>query len=140
MLNIHHCITGFFNMTFFTVFSESEVPILTTHQAPTVMKGIDLIIFLNCNSIFAICQFHSIWFNVSFALEPEATEAKPKKDTQKKGIVICIDLKMYFFPPVTLTCKDLKQVITSDLQFQNQLHQKKKTKQLLRRRVRTSLK
>jgi len=31
--------------------------------------------------------------NVSFALEPEATKAKPKKDTQKKGIAaICIDL------------------------------------------------
>lgn len=35
---------------------------------------------------------------------------------------------------------DLKQVITDDLQFQNQLHQKKKPKQLLQRRVRSDFK
>lgn len=91
---IHHwLIQAFLTWHFSLYFSESEVPILTTRQAPTVVKGVDIIKFLNFNSRFAICQFCYIWFNVSFALEPEATKEKPKKDTQKKGIVvICLDL------------------------------------------------
>lgn len=50
---IHHYITSLFSMCF----SESEVPILTTHQAPTVMKGADLIIYLNLNSIYLAFVF-----------------------------------------------------------------------------------
>lgn len=35
-----------------TVFSESEVPILTTQQAPTVLKGVYLVIYYRFNSIW----------------------------------------------------------------------------------------
>lgn len=123
--------------------SESEIPILTTHQAPTILKGVCLITYLEFYLIYDNNRLFHLSNLMFCLLKNQKMQKKSLNKLLKRKVFLMNGAGnmngMYFiFQLHVLTT--LRQKLTSDFQFQNQLLQKKKSKQLQRKKVRTHLK